>query len=175
MTTLIPSQQPLKYTHMYLFQDLRDTDCKHKKCTTPGSIMHYLYTGENFSKFLSLVDKAQMFGFLNSSQANVTLFVPENKYLEKYKNIENMDVGTARQILASCTLVRRIDRDLVTSSPFSYFWTKNPKAHMYVLNINNETYINEQAKVVKFNINCTNGIIHIVDNLIKPSYCPFLN
>lgn len=172
MTTLIPSIQPLKYTHMYLHQDLHDTECKTKMCTTPGSIADYLYTGENFSKFLAIVDKAQMFGVLDNSQTNITLFVPENKYLE---NIPELDTGFARQILACCTLDRRIDRDLVTSSPFSYFPTKNPQNNMYVSNINNDTRINNQAQVVKFNINCTNGIIHIVDRLLVPSECHYLN
>jgi len=46
---------------------------------------------------------------------------------------------------------------------------------MYVTNINETTRINDCVNVLEYNINRTNGLIHIVDGLILPSENTFMN
>jgi uncharacterized surface protein with fasciclin (FAS1) repeats len=86
-----------------------------------------------------------------------------------------MDKGYAKEIINSALINRKIDYNLLTSSPVSYLYTRNPKMRMYVTNINETTRINDCVNVLEYNINRTNGLIHIVDGLILPSENTFMN
>jgi len=120
------------------------------------------------------VEKASMQGQLSSPQANFTLFVPSDDYLSGW-NIDTLDDGLARQILSASTLRNRIDKNLIMSSPVSYFTTRNARMRMYVTNISGKTQINNCVSVVKYDILLNNGIIHVVDGLILPSEDTFMN
>lgn len=177
MVSYGPDSQPADMTHMYLFTDYRNPKDKHKICTNKGSIFDFIYNAKNFTKFRKIVDKAMMVGQLNSLQADMTVFIPSDNYLQHVPNdfIEYMDDGMARQILAASTLNRRIDKELLTSSPVAYYITRNPSMKMYMTNINDKTVINGNVNVVHFDVPCANGLIHLVDNLIIPSDNTFIN
>jgi hypothetical protein len=90
-------------------------------------------------------------------------------------DIHSMDDGEAKDIIETSILPTIIASDLLKSSPVSYFYTKNSHMRMYVTNINDITKINNCVQVVKYDIWCNNGIIHIVSGLIQPSLDHFLN
>lgn len=175
MVSVGPDKQSYDFTHMYSFVDYRSDE--HKLCLTKGSIFHYIYSNSKFSKFRKIVEHASMEGQLDSSQADFTIFIPTDDYLRHIPDwyFDQMDNDTAVRILKSSTLSRQINKDLLMSSPVSYFKTRNPRMRMYVTNISDKTQINNCASVVKYDIVLNNGIIHLIDGLIEPSNDTFMN
>lgn len=177
MVSFSPVVQPLNFTHMYEFTDYRNKPSDNKLCTTPGSIFEMLYKDKRFTKFREIVERAKMVGQFNSKQADCTVFVVPDKHLTHIPEdfFKYMDDGMARQILSASTLNRRIDSELLTSTPVAYYWTKNPEARMYITNISGVTRINQTAKVIQFDINRTNGTVHVIDDLLVPTENSYLS
>lgn len=176
MVSFAPNTQSYLYNHMSFFIDY-ESSTKPKTCMLKNSIYEYINCSENTKKFQKIVEKAQMIGFLNDEQINCTIFIPTDDFLHHIDNsyFDNMDIGLARKILSSSIIPRKIGSDLLTSSPVSYFYTKNPNMRMYITNINRITNINNCVNVVKYDIWKENGIIHIIDNLLLPSEDHFMN
>lgn len=176
MVSFAPNTQSYLYNHMSFFVDYQ-SDKDPEMCINRGSIYDYINRNPQFSKFKKIVDTAKMMGFLNDEQITSTIFIPSDQFLEHIPQsfFDTMDDGLAREILSASTLPKIIASDLLTSSPVSYFYTKNPAMRMYVTNISSRTRLNNCATVVKYNVWCTNGIIHLIDNLIEPSEDHFMN
>ena len=80
----------------------------------------------------------------------------------------NMDQSTARNIIKSSMLNRRITSDLLEDSPAAYFLTTHPPNRLFVTNISGHTHINNDTNVINKNIQAINGIIHVVDKMLWP-------
>ncbi len=176
MVSCGPNTQSWNMTHMFSFVDY-NSDKKFPMCVSSGSIYDYLHKNQNFSKFRTIVKRASMINQLNNSQANFTVLIPSDEALAHIPNeyFEFMDDGLARDIL-NCSLINnRINKELITSSPVAYYYTKNPAMRMFITNIGGRTNVNNCAKIVKYDIICNNGIIHIVDGLIAPNDDHFMN
>jgi uncharacterized surface protein with fasciclin (FAS1) repeats len=171
-----PYNEPLNYTHMFDFTDYRN-DGKKKPCFEKGSIYEYLYNSGKFTKFLMIIERADMIGQLGDLEANFTLLCPDDESLKKLNCdfFNNMDIGMAKQILNSSLLNRKIGKNLLTSSPVSYYYTKNPIFRLYVTNINSRIIINECLTVKQFDIKLNNNMIHVIDGLIIPDEKHFMN
>jgi Fasciclin domain len=163
------------YTHMYSFTDYRGPEGK--MCVNSGTIYDYLNSNPQCSKFKKIVDRSHMSGQLNEQQANFTIMVATDNYLQHIPNeyFDNMDDGLARQILKASTMIRVVDKKILVSSPVSYYNTLNPEMRMYVTNIGGRTRINNCSSVVQYDLNLYNGTVHIVDNLVVPSDAHFMN
>lgn len=162
-----PSTQSNNFTHMFDFVDLRGHDPvkKYDQNSIMGVIDNTIY----FSKFKYIVKKAMMDDILGSQQSNFTLFIPSDLGLEN-KNLDDIDVGSARQIVKSCMLNRKIPSELLEDSPSSFFKTNDPYNRLFVRNIGGMTYINDDIKIIHKDIITGNGIIHIIDKLLIPKY-----
>lgn len=176
MVTLGPDTQSTNYSHMYDFQDLSNPE-RPQICLNKGSLYHFLVKHPDFTRFSEIIRRAKMDGQLNELEADFTLFIPSDNYLQHIPNeyFEKMDDGLARQILNSSTMRRKIDKYLITSSPVAYYSTLDPRMRMYVTNISGVTRINNCASIVKYGLNFSNGTIHVVDNLIAPNEDHFMN
>lgn len=175
MVSYAPNTQSLNYTHMWNFQDLRGK--APEISPNPGSIYEFITCNKGFSKIKKIVENADLGGFLNDIQANFTFIIPKDHSIKDYPEefFTRMDKGYAKEIINSALINRKIDYNLITSSPVSYLYTRNPKMRMYVTNINERTRINDCVNVLEYNINLANGLIHIVDGLILPSENTFMN
>lgn len=175
MVSFTPDTQSYLFTHMSSFVDYRSDKCE--LCVDKNSIYGLVYGNPDFSKFKTIIDRAQMVPFLDEVQANCTVFIASDKSLEHIPQtfFDTMDIGLARQILASSTLPRVIDRDLLTSSPVCYLSTRNPEMRMYVTNVSSRTVLNNCATVIRYDIKRSNGLVHLVDGLILPSNDHFMN
>ena len=80
----------------------------------------------------------------------------------------NMDDASARHIVMSLMLNRRIRTDLLIDSPASFFLTRDPPNRLFISNISGKTYINNDTSINKFDIPTRHGVIHVIDNLIFP-------
>lgn len=177
MVSCGPDTQSYLYTHMWSFVDRRKGPEAKKMCVDDKSIFGFIYNNPMFSKFRLIIERAEMEGQLNSSQANCTIFVPPDANLKHIHEsfFQKIDSGTAKQILNASTLNRKIDKSLITSSPVAYYTTKDPKFKMYVTNISGKTRINNCATVIGYNGDFSNGMIHLVDNIIMPTEDKFMS
>lgn len=168
-----PASQGLNPTHMFSFVDYRGEKCEKIR---DGTIMAFLNNGK-FSKFRAIVQKALAVGELNtvSFKNERTLFVVSDNYLSHIPGefFTNMDTNTARGILNASTIPRLLDSKILLSSPVSYYNTKGPR--MYMTNINRITSVNECATVIEFDYFLSNGIVHLVDNIILPTTNTYIN
>lgn len=176
MVSCGPDVQNVNYTHMYSFVDYRNFG-KSSYCTVKGSMYDYIASNSGMTKIKKIIEMADIEGILSDLEANYTLFIPLDSELQHISEcfFETMDKGLARQIVLSSIIVRQLDKKLLQSSPVSYYITRDPKMRMYVTNINGITKINNCLNVTKFNIPCTNGIIHLTNGLIVPSEDHFMN
>lgn len=164
-----PSSQSYNFTHMWDFVDLRGYSYNKKQDHT-NSIMKALNTHPDFTKFRYMVKLAKLEGLLSSPQENFTLFVPSDKAIQNLEEalFINMDNITARHIVKTSMLDRRIPSELLEDSPASYFMTKDPPNRLFISNISGKTYINNNINVIQKDMIFNNGIIHVVDKLIWP-------
>jgi hypothetical protein len=175
MTYCGPNSQPLNFTHKALFTDYNGPEPA--MCVNEGSIYQFIHVNPKFRRFAFLMKKAELESFYNETQCDCTLFAVPDDYINHIPEnfFRTMDTGLAKQILKSCTLHRRLDKDLITSSPVSYFPSLNHNMRMYVTNISGKTQINNCMMVLQYDIQRSNGLIHIVSGLIMPSDDTFMN
>lgn len=175
MTTTGPYSQSLNRTHMFSFVDYRGKS-EIIDCPADNTLMSHINTHPQLTKFKKVVNRARMGAQLSQKEANFTLFAPLDQHLKQPDHyFDNMDDGTARQIVAASLMDRQIDGNLLKSSPVSYYHTKNSQMRMYVTNICDQTELNQCARVVKFDVPTNNGVIHLTDNIIVPSDATFIN
>lgn len=168
--------QNMNFTHMTHFTDYQSR-VEPQLCINSGSIYDIINRHPQMAKFKTIVLRAMMEGRLNDEQADFTVFIPLDNYL-KHIPIDyfaKMDDGLARQVIDASILKRTIEGKLLISSPVAYYYTRNDQMRMYITNINRQTRVNKCASVVSFDNNCTNGVIHIVDNIVAPNLDTFMN
>lgn len=167
MVSLGPYNQSYDLSYMYNIRDLRTpyTPCM----GTPNTLLSLIRQNPDFSIFNRILTLSKLDRVLNSSQFNGTIFVPSDAYLETKITrdiIINMDIATARNIINYSILKSRVDERILTSSPISYF--NSLHSRLLVENINGETLLDKNTKIVKYNVSLSNGIIHVTDNLLIP-------
>lgn len=169
MVSMAPNSMPLDMSYMYNFQDLRGPTPVMK--IDPGSILGYIRNSQNFKLYDKIIKLAKMEGRFNDLQSNSTVFiVPDNILKTKYRKsyFDEMDQGMAIHIMNYSTLNRKIDQFLLTSSPNSEFETRHVAFRLCISNISNVSMINNKIKIIHFNQEANNGIIHIVDDILVP-------
>jgi uncharacterized surface protein with fasciclin (FAS1) repeats len=171
MSGITPTTMSLDYSHMYNMVDLRKCIQSPKKYCS-GSLMDIINSHPDFTKFSYIIKTARLDGLLDDIEANVTIFVPSNREINCIDEgvFTNLDISTARQIVMTNMLKYRIPSELLTDSPSSYFTTFNPVEKLFITNINNVIYLNNCTKVIFPDIEASNGLIHVVDNLIWPYF-----
>ena len=80
-----------------------------------------------------------------------------------------MDQGTAYSIVRSSLLKYRIPSEVLEDSPQAYYYTMSEENRLMITNISGNTYINGNVKIIKKDILCTNGLIHVTDGLFIPN------
>ena len=169
MTSSGPYSQSYNFTHMFDFTDYNGN--LPKKVACPNTLLGLIYNNPDFSIFKFMVNRANLESFFNLSQADFTIFVPsDSELLSKVdKNIfTNMDILTARAIVKTCMLNNRISSEVLEDSPAAYYYTTEPSNRLFITNINGETFLNNNVKIIKKDIVLSNGIVHVIDGLFEP-------
>lgn len=165
MTAIGPYSQSYMMSHMYSIPDLRVKNGV--VVYDRGSIMGILSRTPIYSKFARILQIAQMDGIYNDSQANFTLLIVSNENIPN-NLIESLDVGDAKRIVKASSLKRIIPLMLLEDSPATYFLTTDDKTKLFVTNLYGKTMINDKINVLHGDIRATNGMIHVVNQLIIP-------
>ena len=168
MTSNGPYSQSMNFTHMFDFTDLRGPYPKREPCK--NSLLGIITNNPDFKKFNFMVRRAGLEEFLNSPQANFTIFVPSDKALDFISEdlFTNMDILTARRIVKTSMLYERIPAKILEDSPAAYYYTTDTTNRLFITNLSGITYINNNIKLIEKDILLDNGIIHVIDNLIIP-------
>jgi len=164
-----PNSQSNNFTHMFDFVDLRGKPIT--KFQDKNSLMGIINETPTFSKFKYIVEKAMMCDIFGSMQTNATLFIPSDNEISNLEDFfGRMDVSLARHIIKTSMLNKKITSELLEDSQCSVFNTNDPFNKILISNINGEIYINNTIKIIHKDIIATNGIIHVVDDLVWPEY-----
>jgi len=167
MVSTGPYSQSNNFTHMFDFVDLRgNVSCREDD---NNSIMGIINNNPNFSKFKYIVERARMNTTLSDLQSNFTLFIPLDTFISKLE-IEDMDISMARNIVRSSMLDKKITSELLEDTKVAYFFTKSKSNNLFINNMNGITYINGDIQIIQKDIITGNGIIHVTDKIIWPSY-----
>ena len=168
MTSCGPNTQSVNFTHMFDFNDINGN--LPVKTYSKNSIMDIIYHHPDFTKFCYIIKLANMDSILDNIQSNFTLFIPSDTSIKYLSNdiFTNMDQGDAKNIIKSSLLDYRIPKELIVDSPAAYFNTLSSQNRLFVTNINKNTKLNNTLNIIHFDIICSNGILHVVDKLIKP-------
>ncbi|SFW57705.1 fasciclin domain-containing protein [Chitinophaga sancti] len=131
---------------------------------------------EQFSGFLKILKITGDEGFLGV-YGSYTIFVPNNDAVASFvkssghNTLESIDVQQLKDLVKFCIL-----QDTINTTAFSD--GKLPQLTMYgqylITGANNtdgvtRITVNRQAKILKANVRVSNGIIHVVDNVLTPA------
>ena len=168
MVSIGPYTEAMNFTHMFDLPDLRGN--LPKKVETPGSLAYLVANHPDFSKFRYMLQLSKLDDIYNDCQADFTIFVPSDKAIANIPEaiFTNMDSATARHIIRTSTLNRKITSDILEDSRGMYVITKSPQNRLFITNDNGTTYIDRTIKIIHKDIIATNGVIHVIDTLIKP-------
>jgi hypothetical protein len=147
-------------------------------CQINNSLFDYVENHPKLTKFSALLKRANVAGRYSDPELNITLFIPTDDHLkEPHSFYAGLDMGEARKILAISSLNRKIDGDLIRSSPVSQYITRNPYSYntIYVTNISNVTEINNCVQVTEYDIDLGNAVAHLTTGFIFPNYDHFIN
>lgn len=168
MVSIGPYTEVMNFTHMFDIPDNRGPLPVKKE--TPGSLAYLVANHQDFKRFRYMLRLAKLDGLYNDCQANCTIFVPSDESLKGIPDdvFINMDDATARHIINSSTLNRKITADILEDNPARYFLTRNPHNRLLVTNVGDRTYIERDINIIHKDMMATNGVIHVIDALIKP-------
>ena len=146
--------------------------------TTTSDVNMYSYLKtrpESFSEFTAVLDKAGYEGFLDAYGA-YTMFVPTNAGMQVYlKSIDKTTASLSKEEAQNIAKIHII-RDTLTTKSFKD--GKLPLVTMYgqyllggvsYANGASSYSLNRQALVLETNITTTNGVLHVIDNALKPA------
>ena len=177
-----PNSQGYNMTHMSSFVDQRlKPGIEIPIVYNQNTIYGILKSSGKFEKLCKIIEKSHLFARMNDRQADFTLLAPPDDKLTGIKPelIDEMDRGTATDIIKSMSLIRRLDSNVLKSSPVAYYPTDNRVQQLYVTNLVKDgeivTRLNNRAKVIQFDVPCENGMIHVIDNLLVPDNEHYMN
>ncbi len=174
-----PAYQAGLMTHMYDFQDINSPSCRNgtdvlSVKVPEDTLFGFLVGNKQFSKMTEIVIKSKMETLLSEKQSNFTFFITPNESLEDL-NVSYLDVGLAKQIVKMSLLDNRIPMRVLKESPCRYLYTKNEQQRLFVTCLYDEVVINNNAKVIMSDKNVSNGVIHVVNNLLIPTNNTYMN
>lgn len=127
---------------------------------TPGTILDYV--AKNVPKFLFLIKKANLLTLYNSSQDKHTLFLPRS-----LPNQLQIDPNIAFRICKFSTTPGMITTKMLSSSPNFVIYSLLPSENLNIQSDFGEIKVQNEL-LVAGDILCTNGLIHVVDNILFP-------
>ncbi len=125
---------------------------------TPGTILDYV--AKKLPYFLEIIKQAGRLSLYNSNQRRYTLFVPNTIPTDF-----NIDINSAINILKMSTIRGKIMTNMFKNNQILY--TMNDKNNLMVNRLNDEILI-ENRKLLFGDIECENGVIHIINGILVP-------
>lgn len=133
---------------------------------SPGSCMHYIYRKSPLFAFI--LQEAALDLLLDDPSFNGTVFVPNYEYSSAHIRyfMDYLDRKTARNIADGSIIRGRITRlDLLNMEVIP---TRGKIQSIAVNVAENKILLNEVYEIIKNDVMCENGIVHVINGLIQP-------
>ena len=140
-----------------------------KKTYKKGGLMNTIVV--NSPIFAHIIQVANMDEWLDSGMFDGTCFAPCKEYSDKYfRQIkENLDNGLARRIVQDSLLENRFDQKLLFDCNLKIPTLNKTTFTNLEIDVSNRT-INKKYIIVKGDLQCTNGILHLINGIIDTMY-----
>ncbi|OMP78141.1 fasciclin domain-containing protein [[Flexibacter] sp. ATCC 35208] len=131
---------------------------------------------DQFSEFRKILNITGDDGFLGV-YGTYTVFVPNNNAVASFlkstghSTLESMDVQKLKDIVKFCIIQDTINTTTFSDGKLSKLTMFGQYLITGAANVSGETRItvNRQANILKANIRVSNGIVHVVDNVLTPA------
>ncbi len=107
----------------------------------------------------------------NNQVADYTVFIPNNSALSSPAMeavLVNMGILEARAVVRTMTVSRRLSSEVLRDDPIYYLYPIDSNNRLCITNLDEETRIDSNVRVIVFDLVATNGIAHVVDGLVRP-------
>ncbi len=158
MVSMYPNSKAWDFTFLqYLDKDDNKKENLVPKKVNDASILSFIQNNKEFSIFSEIVRIAEMEHDLHCRLIHITLLLPRDTEISKSIDLLKLDKLEARKIVMLSILPEIIrERDFITGLFDTYLrnfqvWYDNG-------------VVNKRAKIIKYDINRANGVIHILDN-----------
>lgn len=173
--------------------DTTEKKAKKRNNATPGNIVAVAQGTSDLSTLAGLVKKAGLVNTLES-EGHYTLFAPDNAAFERLKtekpaiytyitdanHKKDLEALLKNHILGKekdkQTLITALEKEKKSSKAGKdskkrlHLTTLNDKHRIGLRLEDGELYLNKNTKITKNNIKATNGVIHVIDNVIIPRW-----
>ena len=144
--------------------------------TTDVNIYSYLHQHpDSFSQVTTLIDKAGYTAFLDA-YGSYTFFVPTNTALKKYlqtagKSIDQLQAADAQALLKLHLIQDTLNTNTFTDGklPIPTMLGQYLITGVGIVEGSSLYNVNRQANIIQPNVFCANGIIHVLDGVLKPA------
>lgn len=175
MTSIQGTDPSFNYTHMYNIKDLQGP------LPTPvfnqNSVLCALHQHGCFEKFIDLITRAGLAGIYNSTQTNVTMFIPMDNTISN-EWLKTVDSYKAKRIVLYHTLARTISAAFLKSSKAMYLNTKIPGSKLLCERFgNSHPVVNRHSRILGCPIMGGKGTfsIFIIDTLLELDTNPLVH
>jgi uncharacterized surface protein with fasciclin (FAS1) repeats len=130
----------------------------------PSSVMSYIYRKSPL--FALILQRAGLDRWIDAETFNGTVFVPCYEYSSAHiKQFENIDRAFARSIVDASVI-----RGRITGLNLSQMELIPTKGRQQIsVKVCKDILLNEMYSIMKPDIICRNGVIHIINGLIQPT------
>ena len=154
MTYLAPFSQA---TLMY-----KADEAPPEEVATPGTMLDYV--AKRFPEFLPIIKEAGQLPFYNATERRYTLFVPKSLPTD----FPNLDPNTSIRILKMSTVPGVITTGMLSNNQIVY--TLDSKNNLNITKSMDGEIKVEDHTLIEGDIMCVNGIIHVLDCMLYPTY-----
>lgn len=162
------------YTQATLLFEPEEPQGKAIEVATPGTVLDYI--ARNHPRFLSLIKKANLLPFYNdtgASQPTMTVFVPREGGDTNTSPLDGafpvLDGNTAWRICKMSTTPGMITTTMLMSSPILVVYSLGRQPLDIVSNAKKEIWVKNKSLLFG-DIVCSNGIVHVIDGLLWPTW-----
>ncbi len=130
---------------------------------TPGTMLDYIT--KKLPHFLPIIKKANQLPFYNSNERRYTMFIPKSLP----DNFPRLDPNTSLRILKMSTVPGVITTGMLSNNMI-LFPLDHPKNDLNISVYKNGEIKVREKTLLEGDIYCKNGIIHLLDNILLPTY-----
>lgn len=170
INSTLQKMKQFKYFSFLMFASLFTlsiTSCdKEDAVDDPKSIVEVASSDNQFSTLVSALTKAELTSTLESD-GPFTVFAPNNTAFANagITDLSGLSKDDLMPILTSHVIADEIMSDEVTSGKAS---TVNDNNDIYISVNSQGVFINGNIKVIQTDVDASNGVIHVIDNVIVP-------
>lgn len=138
------------------------------------SIMNYLKGNSNYSTLVEALDISGVGGTLNL-YGQMTLFAPPNSAFEKFftrkgiTGLSDMNIDTLARILKYHIYSQKFGAELFQTGSLPAVTVSGDLIKMDISQGLKNVYLNDNVKIDTVGISVTNGIVHVVNDILEPS------